>query len=41
MSSETISVFPVLTFFLGIAAGLILYPKIIGIHYDEPTNRHN
>jgi hypothetical protein len=41
MESPNMAVFPMLTFFLGIALGLMLYPKIIGFHYDEPSNRHN
>jgi len=39
VGSESAAVLPLATFFLGLALGLILYPKIIGSHYDEPANR--
>lgn len=41
MSSEGAATFPLLTFFLGFGAGLLLYPKLIGFHYDEPKDRQN
>jgi hypothetical protein len=40
MGSENMTVLPLATFFLGFALALLLYPRIIGFHYDEPTNRH-
>ena len=40
MSNDISATFPLLTFFIGFGLGLILYPKIIGFHYDESTNRH-
>ena len=39
MSNENMAVFPLLTLFLGFAIGLLLYPKIIGFHYEEPLHR--
>ena len=40
MGSENMAVLPLATFFLGFALALLLYPRIIGYHYDETTNRH-
>ncbi len=41
MSSEGAATFPLLTFFLGFGAGLLLYPKLLGFPGGAPKDRQN